>query len=250
MDTDLTGRTALITGGGTGIGAAIAMGYAGQGANVIVNYSRSDKEACDTVAHITGRGGSAIAVQCDVSQASQVDAMFVTARKTFGRVDILVNNAGAVFGGQPTAEMPEDTWDKTIAVNLKSVFLCSKAAIPQLPDKIGRIINITSISAFSGRGGPAYGPAKAGVNAMTRDMAIELGSRGITVNGIAPGIIDTRIHRQGTAPDQYAKLIEMIPLGRDGKVDDLVGIALLLASDAGSFITGDIIHVNGGMWVH
>ena len=250
MDTNLTGRTALITGGGTGIGAAIARGFAAQGANVIVNYSRSEKEANDTVAHITDRSGSAVAVRCDVTQADQVDAMFAAARKTFGRVDILVNNAGAIFGKQTTADMPEDVWDKTLAVNLKSVFLCSKAAIPQLPDRIGRIINITSISAFSGRGGPGYGPAKAAANALTREMAHELGPRGITVNGIAPGIIDTRIHQQHTPPDQYAKLIERIPLGRDGKVDDLVGIAVLLASDAGSFITGDIIHVNGGMLVH
>ena len=250
MDTQLTHRTALVTGGGTGIGAAIARGMAAEGANVVVNYSRSEQEARDTVAQITGAGGRAIAVRCDVSQSDQVRSMFDQARDEFERVDILVNNAGHVFGRQSTSEMPEEVWDQTIAVNLKGVFLCSQVAIPQMPDNIGRIINITSISAFSGKGGPAYGPAKAAVNALTRDMAYELGPRGITVNGISPGIIDTRIHRQGTPRDQYKKLIELIPLGRDGKVNDLVGIAVLLASDAGSYISGDIIHVNGALLMH
>ena len=250
MNTDLTNRTALVTGGGTGIGAAIAKGLAAEGANIVVNYNRSETEANDVVAEITKRGSRAISVRCDVSQANQVQAMFEQSASEFGRVDILVNNAGNVFGKQSTAEMPEEVWDKTIAVNLKGVFLCSQTAIRQMADHHGRILNITSISAFSGKGGPAYGPAKAGVNALTRDMAYELGPRGITVNGIAPGIIDTRIHQLGTPADLYAKLIELIPLGRDGKVNDLVGIAILLASDAGSFITGDIIHVNGGMLMH
>ena len=250
MNTDLTNRTALVTGGGTGIGAAIAKGLAAEGANIVVNYNRSETEANDVVAEITKRGSRAISVHCDVSQADQVQTMFEQSASEFGRVDILVNNAGNVFGKQSTAEMPEEVWDKTIAVNLKGVFLCSQTAIRQMADHHGRILNITSISAFSGKGGPAYGPAKAGVNALTRDMAYELGPRGITVNGIAPGIIDTRIHQLGTPADLYAKLIELIPLGRDGKVNDLVGIAILLASDAGSFITGDIIHVNGGMLMH
>ena len=250
MNTDLTNRTALVTGGGTGIGAAIAKGLAAEGANVVVNYNRSETEANDVVAEITKRGSRAISVHCDVSQADQVQTMFEQSASEFGHVDILVNNAGNVFGKQSTAEMPEEVWDKTIAVNLKGVFLCSQTAIRQMADHHGRILNITSISAFSGKGGPAYGPAKAGVNALTRDMAYELGPRGITVNGIAPGIIDTRIHQLGTPADLYAKLIELIPLGRDGKVNDLVGIAILLASDAGSFITGDIIHVNGGMLMH
>ncbi|MBI85120.1 MAG: hypothetical protein CMJ81_18145 [Planctomycetaceae bacterium] len=250
MDTNLTDRTALVTGGGTGIGAAIARGMAAEGANVVVNYSRSEQEAHDTVAQITSAGGRAIAIRCDVTQSDQIRSMFDQARAEFGRVDILVNNAGRVFGRQSTEEMSEEIWDKTIAINLKSVFLCSHVAIPQLPEKIGRIINISSISSFSGKGGPAYGPAKAAVNALTRDMATELGPRGITVNGIAPGIIDTRIHREGTPPDRYAEFIKAIPLARDGKVDDCVGIAVLLASDAGSYISGDIIHVNGAMLVH
>ena len=247
METNLQQRTALITGGGTGIGAALAKGMAAEGANVVINYSRSEHEAHQTVDDILQSGGHAISVKCDVSQSDQVRKMFVTAGEQFGRVDILVNNSGIVLGRQSTAEMPEDIWDRTMAVNLKGVFLCSQAAIRQMADGTGRIINISSISAFSGKGGPAYGPAKAAVVAMTRDMAYELGSRGITVNGIAPGIIDTRMHREGTSPEDYAKLLELIPLKRDGKVEDLVGIALLLASEAGSFINGETIQVNGGM---
>ena len=184
MDTGLTNRTALITGGGTGIGAAIAQGMAAEGANVIVNYSRSEQDAQNTVAQITDAGGQAIAIRCDVSQSSQVRSMFEQARGHFGQVDILVNNAGRVFSRQPTADLPEDMWDQTIDVNLKGVFLCSQAAIAQMPDKIGRIINITSVTAFSGVGSSSYGAAKGGVNALTRCMALELGSRGITVNAL------------------------------------------------------------------
>jgi len=247
VDTNLNGRTALVTGGGTGIGAAIAKGMAAEGASVVVNYSRSEQEARETVSEIVAAGGNAISVRCDVSQSGDVKRMFAAAQAEFARVDILVNNAGNVFSRASTADISEEDWDRTLAVNLKGTFLCSQAAIWQMADKVGRIINISSISGSSGKGGPAYGPAKAAVNALTRDMAYELGPRGITVNAIAPGIIDTRIHRKGTPPDQYAELIELIPLKRDGKPSDLVGIAVLLASDAGAYINGDVIHVNGGM---
>ena len=247
MDTDLSDRTALVTGGGTGIGRAIALGMAGQGANVVLNYNRSEPAADEAVTEIDRIGAKAIAVKADVTRWSDVDAMFQRAQSVFGHVDILVNNAGGPIGKQATQDMPEEVWDQTIALNLKSVFLCCKAAIPQLPDGKGRIINITSISGHSGKGGPAYGPAKAGVAAMTRDMATELAPRGITVNSIAPGVIDTRFHRTSTPRREYEALIQRIPLGRDGKVQDIIGAAILLASDAGSFITGENIHINGGM---
>ena len=247
MLTDLSGRTGVVTGGGTGIGRGIALGLAAQGADVVVNYSRSQREAEQTVAEIEQLGRRAIAVCADVTDWTQVRDLFERSRVALGEVTILVNNAGGVFGSQTTQDMPVDVWDKTMALNLRGVFLCCKAAIGAMPDRIGRIINVTSISAHSGKGGPAYGPAKAGVTALTRDMATELAPRGITVNAIAPGIIDTRLHREGTPRDQYEKLIQRIPLKRDGKVDDCVGAALLLASDAGSYITGQIIHVNGGM---
>lgn len=247
MNTPLQGMTALITGGGTGIGQAIALGMAAEGANIVVNYSRSEAESLDTVKQIEACGAEAIAVRADVTQVDAVRGLVDSAVAAFDRVDILVNNAGGVFGKQPIWEMPEDVWDRTMALNLKAVFLLSKALIPQLPDGKGRIINVTSISAFSGKGGAAYGPAKAGVVAMTRDMANVLGARGITANGIAPGIIDTRIHREGTPPDEYKALIDRIPVGRDGKVEDVAGIAVFLASEAGGFISGETIHVNGGM---
>ena len=247
MNTPLTDMTALITGGGTGIGQAIALGMAAEGANVVVNYSRSETESIETVKQIEELGAQAIAVRADVTQSDAVQGLVDTAIAAFDRVDILVNNAGGVFGKQPIWEMPDEVWDKTVALNLRAVFLCSKAVIPQLPDGKGRIINITSISAFSGKGGAAYGPSKAAVGAMTRDMANVLGPRGITANAIAPGIIDTRIHREGTPPDEYKALIDRIPVGRDGKVHDVAGIAVFLASEAGGFISGDTIHVNGGM---
>ena len=183
----------------------------------------------------------------DVTDSDAVRAVAKETLADLGCIDILVNNAGQVFSKASTADISEEDWDRTFAVNLKGTFLWSQAAIRQMADGIGRIINISSISSCSGKGGPAYGPAKAAVNALTRDMAYELGSRGITVNAIAPGIIDTRIHQEGTPPDQYAKLIDLIPLKRDGKPADIAGIAVLLASEAGAYINGDVIHVNGGM---
>lgn len=249
MNTKLKGRTALVTGGGTGIGRGIAIGMAREGASIVVNYRRSENEARATVQQIEEIGGKAVAIKADVTRWDDVTALFKSARSHFGQVDILVNNAGGTIKKQELCDMSEDIWDQTLALNLKSVFLCCKAAIPQFPDGSGRIINIASISGYSGGGqrGVAYGTAKGAVITMTRGLAHELASRRITVNGIAPGIVATRQHEQFTSPQDYQSLIKRIPLGRDGKSDDLVGVAILLASDAGSYITGETIQVNGGM---
>lgn len=249
MRIDLGGKTAVVTGGGTGIGRAICIGFGQAGAAVVVNYRRSRTEAHQTAEEIRGAGSKAIAVQADVTRWPDVEQLFERAVSEFGGVDFLVNNAGGNIEKHLVRDCPEDIWDRTVEMNLKNVFLCAKAAIPRLPDGSGRIINIASISGHTGGGvgGAAYGAAKAGVITFTRNLALELAPRGITANAIAPGIIHTRQHTVFTSPEDYQALIKKIPLARDGKPQDIVGIVLLLASEAGGYITGEIIHVNGGM---
>ncbi len=249
MQVDLNGTVAIVTGGGTGIGRAIALGLGRCGARVVVNYSRSREEAEAVAREIGEHGAQALACRADVTRWAEVQGLFAAAVEAFGRVDLLVNNAGGPLERHPTAELPEEIWDRTLDLNAKGVFLCCKAAIPLLPDGGGRIINITSISARSGGGvgDLAYAAAKAAVSNMTRNLAKELAPRGITVNGVAPGVIDTRIHQQQTSPEAYRELLGRIPLRRDGRPDEIVGAVLLLASAAGSYLTGEILEVNGGL---
>lgn len=249
MNVDLAGQQALVTGGGTGIGRAISLGLARCGATVVVNYSKSRTEAEETVAEIKQSGGQARAVQADVTDEVQVAGLIETVMETFGGLDILVANAGGRTVDAPTVELSSEQWDEGLSLNCKSVFFCVKHGIPHLPDRAGRIIVASSISARSGAGPGMiiYAAAKGALNNMVRNWAKEFAPRGITVNAIAPGIIRTRFHAQFTPPDEYRKLIDRIPLGRDGLPEDCVGAVLLLASPAGSFITGQIIEINGGM---
>lgn len=249
MYEDLSGLTTLVTGGGTGIGRALSMGLARCGAAVVVNYRRSEQEAQETVQEIRGLGAKAAAVQADVTDERQVKALVDETCKTFGGLDILIANAGGPTTQCPTAELTEDQWDAGIALNCKSVFLCVKHMVSRLPKGRGRIIITSSISARSGSGPGMiiYAAAKGALNNMVRSWAKEFAPRGITVNAIAPGIIRTRFHENNTPPEVYRKLIDRIPLGRDGIPEDCVGAVLLLASEEGSYITGQIIEINGGM---
>jgi 3-oxoacyl-[acyl-carrier protein] reductase len=249
LKVDLSGRTAVVTGGGTGIGRAISMGLARCGASVAVNYRRSEEEAEETVAEIREAGGRATVVQADVTKEPQVEQLMKAAVETFGGLDILVANAGGPTGIYLTDVLTEAQWNEGLDLNCKSVFLCVKHAMPYLPDSCGRVIITSSISARTGAvpGALTYVAAKGALESMVRCWTKELGPRGITVNAIAPGIIWTRVHEKGTTRQRYKELIERIPLGRDGQPEDCAGAVLLLASDDGGYITGQTIEINGGM---
>ena len=249
MKVSLEGKHAVVTGGGTGIGHAISLGLARCGASVVVNYSRSRAQANETVAEIERHGGQARAVRADVTDDKAVAALIETSLKAFGGLDILVANAGGRTVDAPTPQLSSEQWDAGLNLNCKSVFLCVKHAVAHLPDTSGRIIITSSISARSGArpGMITYAAAKGALNNMVRNWAREFAARGITVNAIAPGVIRTRLHEKFTPPQEYGKLIERIPLGRDGTPEDCVGAVLLLAAPEGSYITGQIIEINGGM---
>jgi len=249
MCVDLKGLTALVTGGGTGIGRAISKGMARCGASVAVNYNRSKNDAEETVREIKEAGGQALAIQADVTDEEQVRRLIETTCSTFGGLDILMPNAGGATVENPTKDLTAAQWDADLDLNCKAVFYCVRYAVARLPDGRGRIIVTSSISARSG-GGPSmvpYAAAKGAINNMIRGWAKEFAPRGITVNGIAPGVIWTRLHQKGTDPKEYKNLIKRIPLGRDGQPEDCVGPVLLLASEDGGYITGQIIEINGGM---
>ncbi|MBM4042283.1 MAG: 3-oxoacyl-ACP reductase FabG [Planctomycetes bacterium] len=250
MTVDLSGKKALVTGASTGIGRAIALALARNGADVVVNY-RSSKSAAEELARdIRAMGRRSLAIQADVSRKPDVERLFAEAEAPLGpTLDILVNNAGALISRELTAVMKEETFDRVVAVNFKSVFLCSQAAIPRLVDGSGRVINLTSVAARNG-GGPGagvYAASKAAVSCFTKNLARELAPRGITVNGIAPGVIATPFHEKYSTPELMQRFAANTPLGHNGVADDCVGATLFLVSPEAGFITGETIEVNGGM---
>ncbi|ASJ54479.1 3-oxoacyl-[acyl-carrier-protein] reductase [Brevibacillus formosus] len=245
----LTGKTALVTGASRGIGRAIALKLAEAGANVVVNYAGSEAAASETVALIKEMGRDAIMIRANVSSTEDVNDMFKAALDHFGAIDILVNNAG-ITRDNLIMRMKEDEWDDVIATNLKGVFNCVKAATrPMMKQRSGKIINITSVVGVLGNAGQAnYVAAKAGVIGLTKTAARELASRNITVNAVAPGFIDTEM--TAVLPeDVKAGLTSQIPLARLGQTDDIASVVLFLASDAANYMTGQTLHVDGGMYM-
>lgn len=242
--------TALVTGGGRGIGRAVAEALAKAGAAVVVNYLADEAAAQRTVDGIRGSGGRAWAVPADVADPAQVEGLFAETRRLLGgRLDILVNNAGGPGLRRPVAELSLEEWRRCLEVNLDGVFLCTRAALPLLPDGRGRIVNVTSISARSGGGpgGSAYAAAKAGVSNFTRACAKELAPRRITVNGVAPGVIDTDLHRRGTPAEELAAVTAQVPLGRIGGAGEAAAAVVFLCGGEAGYITGEILEVNGGL---
>ncbi|PWK12769.1 3-oxoacyl-[acyl-carrier-protein] reductase [Tumebacillus permanentifrigoris] len=243
----LKDKVALVTGGSRGIGRAICLELAEQGAKVVVNYAGSQSAAEEVVALIKENGGEAIAVQGDVASYADVEKIVAATTETFGRVDIVVNNAG-ITRDNLLIRMKEEEWDSVLNTNLKGVFNVTKAvARPMMKQRAGRIINITSVVGLIGNAGQAnYVSAKAGVIGLTKSNAKELASRGITVNAIAPGYIETDMTDKLTE-DVRSKLFEAIPLARLGRPEDIAHTVSFLASDRAGYITGQVLTVDGGM---
>ena len=243
----LSGKTALVTGASRGIGRAIALRLAAEGASVAVNYNGSEAKAAEVVEQIRAAGGTAFAVQANVADASSVAAMFETVLKEFGNLDILANNAGITADGLLIG-MKEEQFDRVVDTNLKGAYLCMQlAAKRMLRQRSGRIISISSYSGIHGNAGQAnYSASKAGIIGLTKSAARELGSRGITVNAIAPGYIDTDMTAVLSDKVKEAILAE-IPLKRIGTPEDIAAAAAFLAGDDASYITGQVLEVGGGM---
>lgn len=243
----LEGKTAIVTGASRGIGREIALVLAKEGANVVVNYSGSKEKAEEVARQITDMDREAVAYQCNVSNADAVQHMVKDAIARFGRIDILVNNAG-ITRDNLLMRMKEDEWDDVIDINLKGVFLCTKAVTRQMmKQRSGRIINIASVVGVIGNPGQAnYVAAKAGVIGLTKSAARELASRNITVNAIAPGFITTDMTDE-LPEDMKEAMLKQIPLAKFGEAKHIAKTALFLASDDAEYITGQTIRADGGM---
>ncbi|EPB8145122.1 3-oxoacyl-[acyl-carrier-protein] reductase [Clostridium perfringens] len=243
----LKDKVAIVTGGTRGIGRAIALKLADHGANIVINYRNSDKEAKELKAILEGKGVKVLTVKCDISNFEDSKNLMDKCKEVFGKIDILVNNAG-ITKDTLIMRMKEEDFDNVIDVNLKGTFNCAKhASAIMLKQRFGKIINMTSVVGIAGNAGQVnYAASKAGVIGLTKSLAKELGSRGITVNAVAPGFINT---------DMTASLSEKvkeeasknIPLKRLGDPEDVANLVGFLASDAANYITGQVINVDGGM---
>jgi 3-oxoacyl-[acyl-carrier protein] reductase len=245
---DLKGQVGIVTGGTRGIGKAIAAELAQKGVNLVV-AARTLETAHEVAGSLSTRDVKVLGMKLDVSNAEEVEKVFEATRKEFGRVDILVNNAGITKDGL-LMRMSEDAWDAVMDINLKGVFLCSREAIKDMTrQRYGRIVNITSVAAFMGNPGQAnYSASKAGIVGFTKTVAREYAVRGVTVNAVAPGFIETAMTDvlPVNIKDEMKKLI---PLGRFGTVNDVAQAVVFLASPDAGYITGQVIHVNGGMYM-
>ena len=243
----LEGKSAIVTGSSRGIGKAIALALADAGADVLVNYRESAQQAEEVAAAIAGKGREAVCVQADVTDAEAVDTMVKAAVEAFGKVDLLVNNAGLVKD-KFLAFMSEADWDEVLDTNLKGAFLCMKAVSKQMVRrKSGKIVNISSDAGLLGDMMRVnYSAAKAGMLGMTKAAARELAARGVTVNAVAPGLIETDLTAD-MKENRREQLLGMIPFGRFGSSEEVASVVVFLASSAADYLTGQVISVDGGL---
>lgn len=245
----LEGKVALVTGASRGIGRAIAIGLAEAGADVVVNYAGSEQAAEEVVRHIEGLGRRSFKVKADVASSAEVEEMVKQTLERFQKIDIMVNNAG-ITRDNLIMRMKEDEFDQVIDTNLKGVFNCIKAVTrPMMKQRSGKIINISSVVGVLGNAGQAnYVAAKAGVIGLTKSAARELASRNIAVNAVAPGFIETDMTDKLTA-EQRESMLQQIPFARLGQPEDIARVVRFLASDDSAYMTGQTIHVDGGMYM-
>jgi 3-oxoacyl-[acyl-carrier protein] reductase len=250
MHIDFTGRVALVTGGARDIGRGICRKLAEGGASVVVNYFRSESEAEETVVQIEEAGGRAIAVQADVTKREDVTRLVAASREAYGgEIHVLVNNAGGLVGRTPFSEIDDAFWDSVMDINLRSVLYVTQAVLPYMPPG-SAIVNNASLAARNG-GGPGavvYATSKGGVLTFTRGLARELGPRGIRVNCVSPGLINTTFHDRFTQRDARTRSADATPLRREGTSDEIGAAVAYLASDAASFVTGESLEINGGLY--
>ena len=244
---NFAGKTAVVTGGSRGIGRAVCLELAKGGANVVLCYAGNEAAAQETVAACEAAGAKALTVKCDVADAQQVKNLMDEAVKTFGRIDILVNNAGITRDGL-LMMMKESDFDDVISANLRGTFLCMKAVSrTMMKQRYGRIVNLSSVVGLHGNAGQVnYAASKAGVIGMTKSLAKELASRGVTVNAVAPGFIATDMTAAMTDAAKEATLAA-IPMSRLGAPEDVARAVAFLASDEAAYITGQVLAVDGGM---
>ncbi|QXM05889.1 3-oxoacyl-[acyl-carrier-protein] reductase [Crassaminicella indica] len=244
---NLAGKVAVVTGGSRGIGKAIALKLASLGANIVVNYTSNAAKAEEVVKEIKDMGKFAIALKADVSNAEEVQSFIKEVEEKFDTIDILVNNAG-VTRDTLLMKMKEEDWDKVMNINLKGTYNCTKAVIRKMmKQKSGKIVNVASVVGITGNAGQAnYAASKAGVIGFTKSIAKELGSRGINVNAVAPGFIETDM-TDVLSDKVKEELIKQIPMKKLGKAEDVANVVAFLCSDQASYITGQVLNIDGGM---
>lgn len=250
MDIDLTGKRVLVTGGNSGLGAAIAKAFSAEGACVAINYLVNPEETDTLVKQFVTAGGKALGLMADISDAEAIEAMFEEIDEAWGGIDILVNNAGIDGHAALGWEAEPDAWGKVIDINLKGAFLCARAALKRMvPQKSGVVLNTSSVhEVIAWTGYSAYTASKAGVSMMSKSLAQEAAPHGVRVLCIAPGAIRTPINKAvWSDPETYKDLLTKIPLVRIGEAEDIARMAVVLASDVAGYITGTTVFVDGGM---
>ncbi len=251
MHLDLKDRVVLVTGGASGIGRGISEAFAAEGANVVLTWYASEIGAAETVAAIEAAGAQGLAIQADLANPEDAQRVVDRAIEAFGQLDVVVANSGGLLQRSPIETCSLELWNKALSVNLTSTFLTCQAAIPHLKQTRGAIVTVSSLAAHDGGGAGSghYATAKGGVLTFTRALAKELGPAGVRVNSVAPGLIATQFHDRFSTAEGRLATVGRTPLAREGTPDDVASVVVFLASARASFLTGEVIEVNGGQGV-